>query len=248
MRRWTIAIEEYLFPLLAILVLGVAKGGFGGVGAPVVLPIMSMGLPVETALGVLLPILLTMDIVNVVSHRKYADYKAVSFALPGALVGVGIGAVLIDIVPGPMIGGAVGVIAILFAMQSLMGIGVMKKAISRVYGLGFGMASGLTSTVAHAGGPPIHMYFLSRGYEQRKFVATSNVFLASVNVLKIGPFIAVGALGQDAFELSIILVPIAAIAAGIGVLVAKFLPKSAFKLVVNILMIVAGAKLIFNAF
>ena len=112
-------VETLLFPLLAILILGIAKGGFGGVGAPVALPVMSLGIPGELAIGVLLPVLLTIDVVNVVNHRPTADYRTIALALPGAVLGVGLGTLLIYVVPGHVVGAGVGLISILFAVQAL---------------------------------------------------------------------------------------------------------------------------------
>ena len=239
--------EEMVFPLLAILLLGLAKGGFGGIGAPVALPVMSMGLPVETAIGVLLPVLLTIDVVNVTTHRQNADYRTILLALPGALVGVGLGSYLIFAIPSHIVGGGVGAIAILFAVYALTSPKVDTAGLSRWLALPFGMASGFTSSIAHAGGPPIHIYLLSRGYAQSRFVATANMFMASVNVLKIGPFVATGTLSTDTLRIAVSLVPVAVVAAILGYFIAKVMPKKMFKYVVNALMILAGCKLILDA-
>lgn len=239
--------EAYFFPIIAVMILGLAKGGFGGVGAPVALPVMATGIPVETAIGVLLPVLLTMDVVNVVNHRKGADYGTIALALPGALVGVGLGALMIHILPGEIVGGGIGVIAILFAIHALRKKSTDDVTLPRWMAVPFGAASGFTSSLAHAGGPPIHIYLLSRGYEQLRFAATSNLFMASVNLLKVGPFFAVGALNSETLRFAVWLVPVAVVAAGLGYVVARKLPKHVFKYAVNGLMILAGIKLILNA-
>lgn len=242
------SVEEMVFPIVAILLLGVAKGGFGGVGAPVALPVMSMGLPVETAIGVLLPVLLTIDVVNVSNYRKNADYKTIALGLPGALVGVGIGSLLIYTIPSHVVGFGVGVIAIFFAIHAMRQQIGSVKGLPRWMALPFGMASGFTSSLAHAGGPPIHIYLLSRGYEQIKFVATANMFMASVNVLKVVPFLATGTMNLRTTEFALWLLPAAALAAVLGYFIAKVLPKPMFKIAVNSLMIIAGCKLILDSF
>jgi len=239
--------EQIVFPCLAVLILGIAKGGFGGVGAPVALPVMSLGLPVETAIGVLLPVLLTIDVVNVVNHRRNADYKTIGLALPGALQGVGLGAYLIYSVPSPVVGAGVGIIAILFALQALTRSGGRSSGLPRWMAVPFGAASGFTSSLAHAGGPPIHIYLLSRGYEQLRFAGTANMFMASVNVLKVPAFFAVGTLSPTTLGIAAWLIPVAIVAAILGYYVAKLLPKEVFKYAVNGLMIVAGTKLILDA-
>ena len=239
--------EEILFPCLAVVLLGIAKGGFGGVGAPVALPIMSLGLPVETAIGVLLPILLTMDIVNMVNHRRNADYPTIALALPGALLGVGIGTLAIYAIPGDLVGAGVGIIAILFALYALSRKPGPTRGLPRWMALPFGAASGFTSSLAHAGGPPIHIFLLSRGYDQGRFAATSNMFMALVNLLKVGPFIVVGALTTASFAVALWLVPLAAAAGVLGYFVSRLLPARVFRYAVNILMMAAGTKLILDA-
>ena len=73
------------------------------------------------------------------------------------------------------------------------------------------------------------------------------MFMASVNVLKIWPFFAVGALNAETLRFAVWLVPVAGLAAGLGFVVARRLPKAVFKYAVNGLMILAGIKLILNA-
>ena len=247
MRVAAVLSEEFLLPCLAVVLLGIAKGGFGGVGAPVALPIMSLGLPVETAIGVLLPILLTIDIVNTVNHRRNADYPTIALALPGALLGVGIGTLMIYSIPGDLVGAGVGIIAIFFALNALARKPGAPRRLPRWMAVPFGIASGFTSSLAHAGGPPIHIFMLSRGYDQRRFAATSNMFMATVNLLKVLPFIMVGALTTASFTIAIWLVPLAAAAGVLGYFVSRLLPAPIFRYAVNILMMAAGTKLILDA-
>lgn len=231
----------------AIILLGIAKGGFGGVGAPVALPIMSLGVSTELALGALLPILLAMDVINIVAHRKSADRPTIIYALPGTLVGVLIGAAIIAYVSQNFIGGSIGALAIIFALLALSGREFSSAHWPKWIGSIFGGLSGLTSTLAHAGGPPIHIYLLSKNYEPSRFVATSAIYMASVNLIKLVPFIFIGALNLEALKLSLYLAPLAVIAAFLGIYIARILSKKQFKIIVNSLLILAGIKLLLDA-
>jgi len=62
-----------LTTLAAAAIIGIAKGGFGGVGTVMAVPVMSPGPPPAAASGVLLPILMLADVVSVFSHRHDAD-------------------------------------------------------------------------------------------------------------------------------------------------------------------------------
>ena len=233
---------------LAVVLLGVSKAGFGGVGTAVALPVMSLGLPAETALGVLLPLLLATDVVSVSAHRKNMDFRTILFAFPGAIAGVLLGASVIGFASPNVIAGCIGALAIFFAILALTDRSPDVSHWPKWVGSFFGLASGLTSALAHAGGPPIHIYFLAKGYAPQVFVATSAGFMAAVNLVKIGPYFAIGALNQDALKIALMLAPLAVGAAFAGVAVARILSKKTFKIAVNWLLIVAGLKLLYDAF
>ncbi|MEM9106592.1 MAG: sulfite exporter TauE/SafE family protein [Pseudomonadota bacterium] len=233
--------------MASVLLLGIAKGGFGGVGTPIALPIMALGIPTELALGALLPLLIAMDIVSVGSHHGNADKKAVLYALPASLVGVVLGASLIAIISADVTGFVIGVLSIIFAFIALSGYTPQIAAWPTWTGSIFGACSGFTSTIAHAGGPPIHIYYLSRGYDHRQFVATSAMFMAGVNLLKVVPFLVVGALDRSALLLSLYLAPLALGAAYLGVLLSRRISRTIFKFAVNGLLLLVGCKLIFDA-
>lgn len=237
-----------LIVVFAVAVLGVSKAGFGGVGTAAALPVMSLGVDPQLALGVLLPLLLATDVVSITAHRKNMDLPAIFYALPGAVLGVLLAAFFVDQMPPNVIEGCIGVLAILFAIMALTDRNPDISGWPRWVGMVFGGISGLTSTLAHAGGPPIHIYFLAKGYAPQVFVATSAGFMAGVNLLKIGPYFAIGAIDQEVLLLALMLTPVAVLSAIGGVYLAKTLSKGTFKIAVNTLLILTGAKLLFDAF
>ena len=232
---------------LAVFMLGVAKGGFGGAGVPVALPLMSLGLPPELALGAMLPILMVMDAISVGAHRKDLHRPTIKFALLGAIPGVLLGAFLVAYVSSKVIGGAVGVLAILFAIQSMAKLQPKTDNLPDWVGGLLGALSGLTSTLAHAGGPPIHAYLVTRSFEPKVFVATAATFMACVNLLKVGPYLAIGALNWEALKIALYTLPLVVVATLIGVRLARLISKSTFLVIVNLALLAAGAKLIFDA-
>ena len=232
---------------LSVILLGVSKAGFGGVGTAAALPVMSLGLETEIALGVLLPLLLATDVVSVVAHRKSMDLRVIFFALPGALLGVLVGAVFVDQLPPEVIAASIGTLAILFAVLALSDRSPDVSGWPAWVGSIFGAVSGFTSTVAHAGGPPIHIFFLAKAYAPQVFVATSAGFMAGVNILKIAPYFAIGAMDHKTLTLAASLAPLAVVAALAGVKLARVISKRVFKISVNWLLILAGSKLLYDA-
>ncbi|MEY4952470.1 MAG: hypothetical protein RL299_894, partial [Pseudomonadota bacterium] len=76
-----------LLAALAVAILGLAKGGFAGLGA-LATPLMALALPPATAAAILLPVLLVQDVVSVWSYRHSWSGWIIGWMLPGALLGV----------------------------------------------------------------------------------------------------------------------------------------------------------------
>lgn len=241
----------FLTAVIAAAVIGVSKGGFGGVGTVIAVPIMSLASSPATALGVLLPVLMLADLISVTSHWKSFDKRAVWQAVPGALVGVAAGTWLLASIDGAPIKVTIGVLSIAFALHSLWRTRGGQSSAAGPLGAPhlapwFGLACGITSTLAHSGGPPIHMHYLARGFSPVAFVATSGVFMALVNLLKLGPYVWIGTVNLESLAFSLKLVPFVAAAAFGGVWMARRISRKGFSVVINLLMLVVGAKLLLD--
>ena len=147
----------YLVATPAILLLGLSKGGFSGLGL-ISLPLMALVISPVQAAAVMLPILITQDVVTVWAYRHTWDGRNLAILLPGAALGIGVGYLLAAHVSDAAVALAVGVISIAFAIRRLMierqGVPApMKPGV--ITGCFWGTACGFTSMMAHAGGPPI---------------------------------------------------------------------------------------------
>src|ERR671913_2602357 len=81
----------YALAVPAVLLVGLSKGGFGGAGAILGVPIMSLAVSPVQAAAILLPILLVMDGVGLYAWRGTRDRGSLVHLLPSALIGVAIG-------------------------------------------------------------------------------------------------------------------------------------------------------------
>src|ERR1044072_3946867 len=78
--------------------IGLAKGGFGGLGA-LLTPILALVLPVASAVGVLLPMLIVGDAFAVYMYWKEWDLDLVKRMLPAGVVGSIAGTLLLTWLP-----------------------------------------------------------------------------------------------------------------------------------------------------
>src|ERR671917_1184070 len=77
----------YAAAIPAVTLMGLAKGGFSGIGI-LALPLMALVVsPVQSA-AILLPILIVQDAVTVWAYRRTWDPRNVAILLAGALVGI----------------------------------------------------------------------------------------------------------------------------------------------------------------
>src|SRR6185503_11568670 len=73
----------------AVLLVGLAKGGFSGIGMAAT-PLLALAVPPLQALAILLPILMVQDVVSIWWYRRDYDGWNLKVMLPGAVVGVGL--------------------------------------------------------------------------------------------------------------------------------------------------------------
>ena len=241
----------YLFAIPAVVLIGLAKGGFSGLGA-LGTPLMAIGIgdPIKAA-AILLPILIAQDVVGVTAFRKSWDGSVLAAMLPGAAVGIGLGYLVAAEVSAAAVMAVLGLISILFGAFRLWvergGRAPEARSSSPLVGGLFGIASGFTSQIAHAGGPPFQMWVMPKRLPHTVFVGTSAIFFAVVNWIKVPAYAALGQFTLSNAVATLVLLPFAIAASLAGVVLVKRISGERFYTIVYLLMIVAGAKLLLDS-
>jgi uncharacterized protein len=233
-----------------VLLIGLAKGGFSGLGA-LGTPLMALGMrdPVRAA-AILLPILIAQDVVAVTAFRKSWSGAVLTAMLPGAIVGVGLGYLLAASISASAIMAVLGAISILFGAYRLWVERGGRIAASRNspgwVGSLFGIATGFTSQIAHAGGPPFQMWVMPKKLDRDTFVGTAAIFFALLNWIKVPAYAALGQFTVTNAVATAVLLPVAVLASLAGVKLVRRVPMQRFYVIVYWLMIIAGAKLLLD--
>jgi uncharacterized protein len=239
----------YLFAVPAVVLIGLAKGGFSGLGA-LGMPLMALGVEPVAGAAILLPILIVQDIVGVAAFRKSWDAGVLRVLLPGALLGVALGYLLAAKVSSNAILAALGTVSIVFGAQRLWvergGRIPAPSSSSQWIGSLFGVATGFTSQIAHAGGPPFQMWVMPRRLPRDVFVGTSAIFFALLNWIKVPAYVALGQFTTANALAAAILLPVAVLSSLAGVRLVRRVPVERFYLIIYALMIVAGVKLLLD--
>ncbi|WP_426416794.1 sulfite exporter TauE/SafE family protein [Aestuariirhabdus sp. LZHN29] len=207
----------YLCAIPAVLLFGVAKGGFGGTVAVVSVPLMALAVPPLQAAAILLPILVVMDAVALWSFRGQYDRINLKILLPAAVAGVVIGAFFFRYLPDDAIRVLIGLIAVIFCFNYWFNPGYHSKtAPNRLRGSFWGMVAGFTSFGIHAGAPPVSVYMLPQQLDKKLLMGTFAVFFASVNFVKLFPYAWLGSFEATNLLTSLVLIPLAPIGVRLG--------------------------------
>ena len=238
-----------LLACLAVIIVGMAKGGFSGIGA-LGTPLLAMALPPAVAAAVLLPVLLVQDIVSVWSFRQTWDKWIVSWMFPGAVLGVALAAGFSARVEERQLMLALGLITLVFGAYRLWierGQRIIAASNSPGWvGTLFGLGLGVGSQIAHAGGPPFQIWVTPRRLKHETYVGTNSVLFAMVNWLKVPSYLLLGTLNRQTLSAAAMLLPLAVISTLIAVRVIRKLNARRFYTIVYWLMVLLGGKLIWD--
>jgi uncharacterized membrane protein YfcA len=239
----------YAAAVPAVTLLGLAKGGFSGLGL-LSLPLMALVTSPVQAAAITLPILIVQDVVSVWAYRHSWDRRNILILIPAAILGILTGYFLAARVSDAAVALAVGVICVAFALRRLVlerGATPPKPAPADLpRGILWGWITGFTSMIAHAGGPPFQIYVMPQRLPRDVFVGTGAVLFALINWIKVPPYLALGQFTTENLATSGVLFPVAIASTWAGVWLVRRVPGERFYTLVYILLVFVGAKLIFD--
>lgn len=247
----TLLVPDPLFYVLAVpavLLVGISKGGFaGGIGL-IAVPMMALVIPPVQAAGIMLPILIVMDFMSAWAYRKKWDKRNLFILLPGAVLGIALGAVTARYVSDDMVRLIIGFVAVAFTLHYWFAGGATRAATgpSVPRGTFWGAVGGYTSFVAHAGSPPFQVYMLPQRIDKTIYVGTSVMFFWAVNLVKLGPYAWLGQLAPGNLMTSAVLLPLAPIGVALGVWLHNIIPEKPFFRVIYAMIFIVGLKLLWD--
>ncbi len=247
----------------AAMLVSISKAGFGGSIGILSVPILiyACGGNSFLAVGIMLPLLIGCDVVAVFSWWRRWNLRVVLLLLPGAVVGVliGSGALMlmqrtsassrggVQEIPQAVLNMSIGLIAIGFVILQVYK-SLRSKTVSfrpvLWHGLVFGGIAGFTSTLAHAAGPVTTMYMLPQQMPKDRYVASTVLYYAIGNQLKVIPYIALGMLDVKVLSAAAALLPAVIVGALVGLFLHNRVRQKSFQVVVYSLLTLAGVDLI----
>lgn len=224
-----------------VLLTGISKSAFAGALGVFAVPLLMLKLPASQAIALMLPLLIIGDALSVKSFWGKWDKHLLLPLLPGAVVGVALAYLIIDVINPTHLRLIIATICIVFALKNILFKQTTPRFLSNKIGaFVMSMFSGVTSSLVHAGGPPIIIYFSAIGLSPSTFVATAAIFFAMMNILKLIAALSFGVLTGATIITALMFFPLALLGNWLGVKINTVLNKELFLKIMNYLLLLLG--------
>jgi uncharacterized membrane protein YfcA len=241
---------QYLFIAFGALFVGFGKGGLPGVGNLTVV-LLAIALPPKASVGVLLPILISADVVAVAVYRRHALWPYILRLAPWMVVGIVIGYLVFSRVNDAHVKFLIGLI-----LLTMTGLHFFRKWMRRgetgddhlphhpVFISATGMIGGFATMVANAAGPVAALYFIASGLPKYAYIGTAAWFFLLVNCFKVPFMVQLGIIDFDSLRFSVSFMPYAILGAVIAPFIVKHINQKVFEILIWVFVVIGGLKLI----
>lgn len=234
----------WLLAITGVIMTGISKSGFAGGAGVVAVPLLALVMPLPQAVALMLPLLILMDMQTIRYYRHHLSVNELTAIIPAAVVGITLGALVMGTLPDAVLQVTLAVISILFAVWQTL---APKLAAIPGGAWLWGGLSGLTSTLLHAGGPPINIYLIGRKLPKLQWLATAAVFFGVMNLVKVVPYVLIGQWDLNLLLISLWLVPVAWIGIRLGRSIQQRISEQFFMKICRGLLLVSGILLLIKA-
>lgn len=248
-------VVSWLLACVAVVIIGIAKSGFGGGVGIVAVPlfVLAYGDP-KPAVAALLPLLIAADIFAVAHHWGTWDKPNLGHLLPGAMAGIALAAGVLALF-GTLdkqkrsLELAIGLICVVYPLLEVVKIRLAPHRRLRsgaVVGSGAGLAAGFVSTFAHAAGPIAAIYLLAQHLPRQAFIGTSVIFFFIVNTVKLIPYSLLGLIDTATLWAGLWLLPLIPVGTFLGARLNRVMSEGVFRAAIFVIVVLTGAKLVWG--
>lgn len=232
---------------MACFLTGLSKAGLGGTLGFLITPMLALVMPLDKAVGLMLPILILGDMFTLAVYWRGWEVRFLGVLLLGAVIGVTLATLVLASFPLSTLRKLLGVLVLIFVAYRLFErrfLRMLTYRPRRWHGVLAGSLAGFASTLAHAGGPPISIYLLLQNLSPTIFIATSALFFAVLNWIKV-PYYYFAGLFDFRLQLQFIwLIPLLPVGVWTGRRLITRMDKGVFEKVILALILVSGLLLL----
>jgi uncharacterized membrane protein YfcA len=231
-----ITITQIVIALAAAVMVGFSKTGLPSLGIFVV-AIMAIIFPAKESVGILLPMLITADLVAVTYYRRSVVWKHLITLIPWVLAGILVGFFVLGRIQNEQLSVLIGLLVLTLISLHLSKDKLEQKLQFRfTQSAGFhavlGILAGFTTMIGNAAGAIMAIYLLSKGSQKKEFIGTGAWFFLSVNLIKVPFSVYLGLITPDTLLFNAWMIP--AILAGTfaGIKILPLIPQKYFQIII----------------
>jgi uncharacterized protein len=240
----------YVAVVIAILgfMIGFSKGGFGGLGA-LLTPILALVLPVASAVGVLLPMLMVGDVFAVYMYWKEWNLDLIKRMMPAGIIGAIAGTFLLSWLSPDGLRIILGIFVLVLVAYKFLSdrIQAIRYEPRPWHAPAAGLFSGIASGMFNYGGPAVSSYLLLQKLKARPFIATTAIYFALLNLIKVPGFLYTGVLNLPLLFSLWWVFPFIPVGIWVARMLLTRLSPSAFEWIIVVLLIFSSLWLLWQS-
>ena len=215
-------------------------GGITGMSTGIIaLPVLAFAFGVREAVPIVTVAMLLNMTSRTIANRDYINYRVVFWYCLGAVPSAAAGGIAFAHAPAELLARGLGVFLLALVAWRHLPISQMNRMPLRAF-TAVGLGQGFFSAIFGGAGPFGAHFFLSYGLTRNAFVGTVAVGTFFVNVSKATVYGTYSLLNVDLLIAAASVGVIMAVGAYAGAYIVKRMPDSAFKLIVEAVMILSG--------
>ena len=237
---------HWFLAILAAFLLGISKSGLKGITVLIVtLLVLVFGGKAST--GIMMPLLITGDILAVIYYNRHANWKYLFKLLPWMIVGVLFGAYFGKDLPEDLFKKGMAMI-ILFTVFIMLWFDQKKDVKVPDYtwfAASMGLSAGFTTMIGNLAGAFSNLFFLAMRVPKNVFIGTTAWLFFIINLFKL-PFHIFywETITLDSFKVNLFLIPFVIVGLLIGIRIVDLIKETFYRKMILVLTAV-GAILIF---
>jgi uncharacterized membrane protein YfcA len=247
---YNLELWQYALIALSAFLVGLGKGGLPGVGNLTVV-LAALVLPAKASVGILLPILISADIIAVLVYRRHTEWRYIRKLGPWVIIGIMIAYFVFSRVDDAQVRFLIG-----FILLSMTGLHFYRKWARRKLSTSdtlpqhptiiasAGMITGFATMVANAAGPVAALYFMASGLPKYAYIGTAAWFFLLVNLFKVPFMINLEIINFASMRFSASFMLFSVLGAVIAPVIVRHINQKAFEFLIWFFVIVGGLKLV----
>ena len=224
------------------------RGAFGGGFAVIGIPFLSLAMDPIAAGALLAPTFVVMDLVALRYWKPSTWSKPDVLVLaPAMILGIGLGLAVMTILDRRLVAVVIALVTLGFAGLWFKGGGrIVPRPRSTPKAALAGTISGVTTMIAHSGGPPLAIYLLPLGLAKEVYAGTTSLCFTVANLFKVWPWLLLADPTPDYWTEVALLLPVVPLGVYAGWHLHKRLDQLQLYRACYALLVVTGLKLLWD--